>query len=159
MWVDYSLLVLVGFLTVLIAYQDFKFRLINLWLIIFYCFAVLIYSFYKLSIYQLLVNGVFVFFYLFLCWLVLKVLYFKQHQRWETMIDTKIGLADVILIFITGIYCEPLYFLVLTVGYCFMGMIYYMAFRKKTKSLTIPLAAIIGLVFYTYLLFQYLYKC
>lgn len=155
MWVDYSLLVLIGFLTVLITYQDFKFRLINLWLIIFYCFAVLIYSFYKLSIYQLLVNGVFVFFYLFVCWLVLKLLYFKQHQRWETIIDTKIGLADIILIILIGLFCEPFYFLMVITGICGIGVGYYLLLRKKIAAITIPLAGILSLGFYIFILLSF----
>jgi prepilin signal peptidase PulO-like enzyme (type II secretory pathway) len=130
-----------------IAYQDFRTRLISVWIIIlFTVFNTGVYvSFYSFR--HLFENSFFLVCYLALLFCVLQLYFYIKHKKFERIIDKSVGLGDVLLFIVIGCCLEPpvmIYFFTLSF---IAGVLFYL-FRKNTK--TVPLAGITVLLYLIY---------
>lgn len=124
---------------VLIAYQDVKSRLISLWLILLYSTTCCGYSWYTYGTAGLLGNLISMLLYGALCFCVVKLYYFMKEKKLSSVIDTKLGLADVILASAIGITFDlpgQVFFFMIT--FTATALLWLSVFRKSTS---IPLAA------------------
>jgi len=96
-------LVLSFVLAFIIVVQDFKERLISLWLIIIYFLSCCVYVWYFQGIASLLSNALSVSLYMAFSYLVLKLYYFFKEGRFNRVMDKKIGWADALLFFSVGL--------------------------------------------------------
>jgi Flp pilus assembly protein protease CpaA len=130
-----------------IAYQDFKTRMISLWIIIL--FAVVNTGAYvsSFSFYHLFENSLFLACYLVLLFCVLQLYFYIKNKKFEKLVDRSIGLGDILLFIIIGCCLEPqimIYFFTITF---IAGVVYYFA-GKRGK--TVPLAGITVLLYLIY---------
>ncbi len=135
-----------------IVYQDFKTRLINLWLIILFSAANLTQYILINSIYQLIENTIFCFSYFLFSYLVLLLFYFIKHKKFEKVLDSKIGWGDILIFLAIGICIEPMYLIFFfTTAFIFSTVIYFLFIHKHNS---IPLAGLIIPCYMIYLLLQ-----
>jgi len=140
-------ILLVG-LTVWIAYQDIKTREINLLSIVGYgilsCYK---YSM-EINLSQFFANLLFAGAYLLLILLVTTVFYRFRIGKWTNIIDSQIGLGDLLLFICVGGCLEPLVLLnFFTACFIFSLVSYFLFFKKKSVPLA-GLTAIFYLMFY-----------
>jgi hypothetical protein len=132
-----------------IAYQDFKTRMISVWLIVLFGILNLLLYLLSNSWYQLLENGIFCFTYFLFSYLVIHLFYFIKTKRFGKLLDHKIGWGDVLLILLTGICLEPvslIYFFTFTF---LVSIVIYTFFLKTNKR--IPLAGVLVVCYIVYL--------
>ena len=139
--------------SVFIIYQDFKFREINLLLIIGFVIIIAARSLYIESTDQIILNSIFCMLYFAISYLVLRVYFFVKNKRSEKLIDEKIGWADIILLFIIGCTLEPEHMIVFFGSVFILPLLLHLVILKNTKQ--IPLAAYLMIIYNSYQLFNY----
>lgn len=124
-----------------IIYQDFKSRLISIWLIV--AFTIINITQYLLahSIYQLLENSIFCACYFLFSFLVLFLFYYLKNRRFERIIDSKIGWGDVLIFLSIGICIEPMHLIFFFTGAFVFSILFFFLFLRSKSS--IPLAGLI----------------
>lgn len=135
-----------------IVYQDFKSRLISLWLIVI--FAVANISQYLLlhSAYQLLENSIFCLVYFLFSFLVIFLFYYIKHKKFEKIIDSKIGWGDIFIFLILGVCIEPVHLIFFfTAAFIISISVYFLFLRAKVS---IPLA---GLIIPIYIIYWFIF--
>lgn len=139
--------------TLIITYQDFKTRLISVWIIIaFAAFNIGLYL-YKHSFEQLLYNALFTFLYLALLYGTLQLYFFIKTKRLHKLVNEQIGWGDVWLILAiapTLEWHELIYFF--TTVFCISLLVHLLFFAKRIA--TVPLAAYLVAIYWSYLLFK-----
>ncbi len=145
LWFTSTILILVG---ALITWQDLKTRLINLWLIV--VFAAINFLHYLLlhPICQFLENSAFCIIYFLFCYLVLLIFYYLKNKRFEKIIDSKIGLGDVLIFLSIGCSIDPLNLVPFFTLSFIISIIIHLIFIPKN---TIPLVGIILPCYFFYL--------
>lgn len=137
-WFIFSL-----FLAVLVAIQDFKSRLISLWLLLAYiaCSAVYVLAFENSTV--LLTNLYGNILYLLFLYTVMVLFYFLKTRRLSLLINDKFGMADVLLLI--GASCTmPIeeFMVFILSSFVIAGTIGFL-FMKKSQ--TIPLGGILAI--------------
>jgi hypothetical protein len=135
-------------MSALIFYQDLKTRLINLWSII--CLATFNYLQYLLthSIFDFIENSLFCLCYFALLYGVIHLyLYFKT-GRFQKIINTKLGLGDILIMPALGFCIEPLFIIPFFTAALVLSLVVQLLLVGKEK--TVPLA---GFLVLAYLLF------
>ncbi len=129
-----------------ITYQDFKFRRIQVYLILL--FTIFNWSIYLVnhSVNELATNGFFCMAYLLLCYASLHVYFFIKTKSFQTLLDKKIGWGDVFVILSIGP-CMALDVLVYFFTLAFMLTLLLYVWLMAKKSTSIPLAGFL-VVFY-----------
>jgi len=131
-----------------LSWQDFKTRLLSLWLIVTFAAANALFSFETYWWRGLLENALVCLAYLLLLYLCLQLYFYIKHRRFQKIIDTQLGLGDVLVLFAIGIGLEPaLMIWFFSLGFI-ISLIISLWLFAKAKS--IPLA---GLMVLNYLLF------
>lgn len=139
----------------LILFQDFKQRLVSLWVLLLFGLTCIISVLLNRGIETLLYNILFTCIYIGLIWLILKLyLYFKFKTN-KPILNEQLGLADVLTILFIGLtfnavglvffFCFGFIFSLL----CFM---LYVLGSKHKKNEHIPLAGLL-VVFYVLTIF------
>lgn len=133
--------ILLGVFAFVVTVQDFRTRLISLWVIIGYWAICLVSTILLKSVHQLLVNAGGSVLYFTFCFSVVIAYYFIKHRRFINIIDSKIGLADLLLFGAIGITLElAQLILFFASGFCFAAFAgYYLSKKEKT----VPLAGIL----------------
>lgn len=135
--------------SVVILFQDFRDRLVSLWVIILFA-AICIFSvIYFRDAQTLLFNGASALIYLGIVWLALKLYMFFKFRRNEKILDTQIGLADVLLIFCIGLTFNTIglvFFFCVAFVLSLVSFVLYTLIKKKSET-TIPLAGLLAFFF------------
>jgi hypothetical protein len=135
--------------SVIIIYQDFKHRRINLMLTLLFV-GIIVWRYFVVNTgNQLLWNTAFCLMYFLMSYLVLRLYFFARGKGDEQVIDSKIGWGDIILLFAAGCTIEPeimVFFFSITFV---VSLLCHLIFSKRKK--TIPLAAYL-LIFYNFYL-------
>jgi Flp pilus assembly protein protease CpaA len=146
-WLLWSLLILCS---VIIAYQDFKDRLISLWLIFLFTAVNVGQYLYENSIYQFIENTIFCVCYFLITFLIIFLFYYLRTGKREKIMDSKIGWGDVLLFLSIGFCIEPVtmvYFF--TVSFIIALGAYCLFFRSKSS---IPLAGLLSSLYSVFVL-------
>lgn len=145
-WLLFILLSLVSFA---IAYQDFKTRLISIWLLV--AFAALNFTGYLIhhSIYQFLENTIFCLCYFLFSYLVLVLVFYFKTKKFEKLLNDKIGWGDVIIFISIGCCIEPINMIYFFTASFIIASSIHLLFLKATKSI-----ALAGFVVLCYFIFQ-----
>ena len=146
---QWLLLILLSLLSAAIAYQDFKTRLISIWLVVGFvaiCFTRYLVS---NSYYQFLENALFCICYFLLSYLVLVLVFYFKTRKFEKLINDKIGWGDVILFISIGCCIEPIYLIYFFTTSFILSLLIQVLFFKEKKS--IPMG---GFIVMFYLIFQ-----
>ncbi len=122
-----------------IVFEDFKSRLISLWLIIVYSLSGLILFLIQNPLLDLLINSIFCACYLVICLLILKLYFFLKEGNKVRLIDNKIGIADIILIMVIGSLIKP------EIQTCFFSatlvLTLLLHLLSNKRDVSVPLAA------------------
>jgi len=127
-----------------IAFQDFKERLISLWLLIVYSGICVLWIQKQSGWYGLLSNLLTTLLYFSFYILVIKLFYYLKEKKPTAIIDEKIGKADIILFFAIGLTMNIVELIVFsTMAFSLAAVLSLLIFRN-TK--TIPLGGILVLL-------------
>lgn len=125
---------------VIISYQDFKNRLISIWAIVIYWIlsisAVLILKSGEVLLSNFISAGL----YFLFSFLVLVLYYYIRQKRLIAIIDSKIGLGDVLLLPAIGMTFEPLNMILFFASGFILCAVAGIFFARKSQ--TIPLAGL-----------------
>lgn len=125
----------------IISFQDFKSRLISVWAIILYtacCIGtVLLFG----NVYSLISNSISTLLYFSFLFLVLFIFYFIKERKFTNIIDSKIGLGDLLIFIAIGLTLEMISLIVFfTISFCISAIVgLFLARQNKT----VPLAGIL----------------
>lgn len=150
-WFCWIVLILSG---AAVIYQDFKTRLISLWLILVFATANVTLYLLEHSVYQFIENCIFCICYFLFSFLILLLFYFIKHKKFEKIIDNKIGWGDVLVFISLGVCIEPMHLIFFFTGAFILSIVFYFLFLQSKKN--IPLA---GLVIPCYLIYTLTMFC
>lgn len=144
-WLAFAFLALAA---LWLSWQDFKTRLLSLWLIVAFATANALFSVETYWWLGLLENALVCLAYLLLLYLCLQLYFYMKHRRFQKIIDTQLGLGDVLVLFAIGLGLEPaLMIWFFSLGFAVSLLISLWLFAKAQS---IPLA---GLMALNYLIF------
>lgn len=146
-WVYFSFLILTGSI---LSWQDFKIRLLSLWLIIAFGAANTLLYLSRHTYYELFENAVFCTCYLLFSYLVLLLYFYIKTRRIEKIIDTRIGLGDVLIFLVTGFCLPPEHMIFFFTAAMIIALVTSLFLLQKQKG--IPLAGIVILNYIAYLI-------
>ncbi len=129
-------------LSIIICYQDFKQRLVSLWVLLLYSFTCLTSVYVLQGPYALLANTLSSLLYFGLLFGVLLLYYFFKEKKFSNPIDSKIGLADVILFIAIGITLNMLQLVPFFSGVFIISAVLGLFWFNKREQ-TVPLAGIL----------------
>jgi hypothetical protein len=128
----------------IICYQDFKAREISLWLLILYSLTCLASTWLLQGTWALLANAMSTLLYFGLIFAVILLYYFLKEKKFSNPIDSKIGLADVILFLVIGFTLQTVHLILFFSGvFLVSALLGLLWFNKKEQ--TVPLAGILCL--------------
>lgn len=133
-----------------VIYQDFKTRLISLWLILVFAAANVTLYLLTHSVYQFIENSIFCICYFLFSFLILLLFYFIKHKKFEKIIDNKIGWGDVLVFISLGVCIEPVHLIFFFTGAFIFSIVFYFLFLWAKKN--IPLAGLVILCYLIYIL-------
>jgi hypothetical protein len=126
----------------LICYQDLKARAVSLWLLVAYSLTCMACTCLLQGPYGLLANAVSALLYFGLLAGVLLLYYFFKEKKFSNLIDSRIGLADIILLLAIGVTLNMtqliLFFSVVFFISAVLGLLWF-----NPKKLSVPLAGIL----------------
>lgn len=143
---------LLPFTALVIAYQDFKARLISTWLIALFALVNTVFYLSYNPLFQLLQNTLVAGAYLLLCYLVLVLYYFIKNKRFNNIMNTKLGWGDVWLALITGITIEPDYLVFFFTATFSLSLVFQLIFFRAEKN--IPLAGYLVLFYLAFIILK-----
>lgn len=133
-----------------ICIQDFKERFVSLWiLLVFGLLAVSSVLYYK-NVNTLLINLLGTIIYGSFIWLVLKLYMLLKFKRNRTILNSQLGMADVLIFLFIGLTLNTIgMILFFCFGFLFslFGFIMYSTLNKNIKTSTIPLAGLLVLFY------------
>jgi hypothetical protein len=137
-------------LIVIIAWQDFKSRLIHLLLIVIFFLSNSVYYLTLNGWQQLIENFLFCTGYLAFNFLVIWLYYFVKKKQGEEIIDKKIGWGDIAVFLSIGICMEPLTMIWFFTGSFMLSLLLFCLFITKDS---VPLAGFTVLFYLLYLIY------
>lgn len=148
----YIFYLLLIFTTLIIAWQDFKERLVSLWALLLYLLNIALYTFFSGGWWVLLENGIGALCYFGICFAVLFLYYFLKEKKIPKIVDAKIGKADLLLLLAIGL-SLPLVSLILFFTIAFtLSALFAVVVLKDKRS--VPLAGILALIYFVFALFR-----
>jgi hypothetical protein len=121
-----------------LIYQDFKSRLVSVWLIILFTISNICLYLNFNSLNQLFENVIFCLAYFLLCYLCLHVYFFLKLNKFQKLLDSKLGWGDILLLFSIGSCLEiDTMIIFFTITFIFTVITHYMMFKSSNS---IPLA-------------------
>lgn len=147
--------------TIVILLQDFKHRLVSLWILLVFGAICVISVLLFRDLETLLYNSIVCLLYFGFTWLGLKLyLYFKYRQN-RPIINELLGAADVLLMLFMGITFNPaglVFFFCF--GFIFSLVFYfiYLSVSKKQGNKSIPLAGLLAIFYGLTIIMLYLVK-
>lgn len=137
-----------------IIFEDFKFRAIH-WYWIVFLFILTAY-FFPFNKGVILANATYIVFQV----LVLSIYYSIKNKQWTNIINTYLGIGDVLfLIPLCLIFSLPNFMVFLIISFTVSLLIHSLTnLVRREKTQTIPLAGYMSIVLIIFLFFQYQYK-
>lgn len=139
--------------SIIICYQDFKIRLVSLWVLIILvisCFcSVVFFRDYTTLIYNLI--GAIIYF--SFIWLVLKFYLFLKYKKFKIIMNQFLGMADVIVMLSLGCTFNTIgliFFFCFGFTVALISFFIYVLFKKGIHETNVPLA---GLLVISYILY------
>ena len=135
--------------SIIVSYQDFKDRLISLWAILLYtvCCVVSVLLFQNTT--SLIYNSISTLVYFAFVFCVLFLYYFVKERKFVNIIDSKIGLGDILIFIAIGLTFDIFYLIIFfTISFCIAAVV---ALFLAKKNETVPLA---GILVWCYFVFQ-----
>jgi hypothetical protein len=133
-----------------IFYQDFKDRLVSVWVIILFgCIAIGSVIYFR-DLTTLLYNTIGTLIYGSFIWLSLKLYLYLKFKKNKVIINQQLGLADVLIFVLIGLtFNLPGMILFFCFGFIFslISFVTYSFVNKNTDSQSIPLAGLLVLCF------------
>ena len=124
-----------------IVYQDFKNRLVNTWLIVLFTLCNVSTYISAHSIYQFIENVIFCLSYFLFCYLALHLYFYLKTKTFQKLLESKVGLGDVLMFLAIGICIEPIHLIFFfTCTFIFSVIVFFIFLRSKPS---IPLAGIL----------------
>lgn len=151
MLLKYFLLILLAASSVIILFQDFKQRLVSLWVIILFGAVCITSVVYYRGFSVLLYNLISIALYFSIIWLFLKLYFYLKFKRNKPILNEQMGMADVLIIVFIGLTFNivgTIFFFCLAFIASLISFYIYVVSRKKEETITIPLA---GLLVFFYL--------
>lgn len=139
--------------TVIIVYQDFKYRLINIFAIAGFGISCCLLFLVTHPLQEWLKNSLFCAAYFLFCYLILHLFYFLKTKSFQKIIDKKIGWGDILLFLIIGSCIPPLYLIYFFTGSFIISLLFQILFQRKNKEI-----ALAGIVVICYVLFTVVYQ-
>lgn len=148
--VDIVFFVGLGACALMIAYQDFKERLISVWLIGLLSLMNAGITVYHRGFVQVLQNLAFLGAYLLFSYTILLLYFYLKTKRWGGILDHMIGWGDVWLMVGLGLGLDPEIQLFFFTG-CFVFAMIVFLFLKENR--TVPLAGVMALGYWVWVVF------
>lgn len=137
----------------IISYQDFKIRLVSLWVLIILAISCIGSVLYFRDAITLLYNFVGTIIYLGFIWLILKGYLFLKFKKHKTIINQFLGMADVVAIICLGCtfnFIGLIFFFCFGFIFALISFLISIAFKKEKEPTNVPLA---GLLVISYIIF------
>lgn len=120
-----------------IAYQDLKTRLISLWLILVFGAVTIALYLNNHSVRELAENMLFCLLYFLFSYLVLQLFYVVKTKKCTRLLDTKIGLGDVVLYFVVGSCFSPADMVLFFTITFITALAFHFIFLRKSKTVAL----------------------
>ncbi len=149
----------VGLVSFAILFQDFKHRLVSLWILIAFgviCVASVLYTG---GIKILLVNVLSTVVYLGVLWLMIKLYLFLKFKKNKVIINELLGSADVLVILFIGLTFNLIgliYFFCFAFIFSLVGHLMSLSLNKTSIHKTIPLAGFMVIFYIVSIIILYL---
>jgi hypothetical protein len=139
--------------TFLIAWQDFKERLVSLWVLLLYLLNNALQVFFRKGSQSLLENTIGTLCYFGICFLVLFVYYYLKEKRVPKIIDAKIGMADVLVLAAIGV-SLPVIVLIpfFTIAFIISALAAMMVLKDKQA---VPLAGMLVILYFIFTILDF----
>lgn len=144
-WLLFGLLAIFSFV---IAFQDFKTRLISVWLIIGFTVLNITYYLIHHSVYQFIENVIFCLCYFLFSYLILILVFYLKTKRFEKLLDSKIGWGDVFIFIAIGCCIEPIYMIYFFTTCFIISLLAHLLFLQNKKN--IPMAGFLVLFYFIF---------
>lgn len=130
----------------IILFQDFKERLVSLWVLLLFGAVCIGSVLYFRDAETLLLNGVGALLYGGLIWLVLKLYFYLKLKKQQPIINQQLGMADVLVFLFIGLTFNTVgMILFFCFGFVFSLLVFmlYSTLQKNSNSQSIPLAGLL----------------
>lgn len=118
----------------ILVYQDFKNRLLTTWLIVLFTVCNSCLHLTTSSVYKLIQNFSFCVCYFLLCYFILHLYFYIKTKKFQKIIDSKIGLGDVLIFFSIGSCIEPNHLIFFfTCAFIISALAFFLFFQTKTS--------------------------
>lgn len=135
--------------SLLIAYYDFRYRLINVWLLVAFAVTILSATIFNSGLVILGQNTISTVCYFLLCFLGVYGVYFIKEKRAPKIIDEKIGWADIIVCLAIGMSLNIIDLILFFTSSFILAAIIGLAFQQRNK--TVPLAGILVIFYFVFI--------
>lgn len=139
----------------IILFQDFKERLVSLWVLLLFGLTCMSSVLLNRGIEILLYNILFTIIYIGLIWLVLKLYLYLKFRKNKRILNEQLGLADVLTILFIGLTFNAVgivFFFCFGFIFSLLSFMIYILIFKHNKNEHIPLAGLL-VVFYVLTIF------
>ncbi|MBA4241918.1 MAG: hypothetical protein C0448_14425 [Sphingobacteriaceae bacterium] len=133
-----------------ICIQDLKERFVSLWILLVFGFLTVSSVLYYKNVNTLLINLLGTIIYGSFIWLVLKLYMLLKFKRNRTILNSQLGMADVLIFLFIGLTLNTIgMILFFCFGFLFslFGFIMYSTLNKNIKKSAIPLAGLLVLFY------------
>ena len=158
---QYVLLVSLILSSSIILVQDFKERLVSLWVLLLFGVTCLSSVLLNRGVETLLYNILFTIIYIGLIWLILKLYLYLKFRKNKRILNEQLGLSDVLTILFIGLTFNAVslvFFFCLGFIFSLLSYVIYMLVSKHKKSEHIPLAGLLVLFYVLTVFILYLNK-
>lgn len=139
----------------IISYQDFKIRLVSLWVLIILAFTCIGSVLYFRDAITLLYNLTGTIIYLGFIWLVLKGYLYLKFKKQKKIINHFLGMADVIVILCLGCtfnFIGLIFFFCFGFIFALISFLVITLFKKKNEHANVPLAGLLVISYIIYII-------
>ncbi|HWY10379.1 MAG TPA: prepilin peptidase [Bacteroidia bacterium] len=127
--------------SIIVSYQDFKDRLISLWAILLYAICCIASVLLFQDTTTLISNSISTSLYFVLVFGALFLYYFIREGKFVNIIDSKIGLGDILIFIAIGLTLDLFYLIIFfTISFCIAAVV---ALFLAKQNKTVPLAGIL----------------
>jgi hypothetical protein len=128
-----------------IAWQDFRSRMISLWLIIIFFLLNSAVFLFQNSLNDYFKNAAFCIAYMLVSYVFIRLYYLAGGRGKERILDEKVGWGDVVIFLIMGFSLEPFELIFFYTFTFIFSLVLYLLFMSKKRP--VPLAAFVSLIY------------
>ena len=128
-----------------IAWQDFKSRMISLWLIIVFFLLNSAVFLFQNSLKDYFTNAAFCIAYMLVSYAFIRLYYLLGGRGKEQILDEKVGWGDVVIFLMMGFSLEPVELIFFYTFTFIFSLMFYLLFMSKKRP--VPLGAFVSLIY------------